>query len=340
MTVNRRFLLTARPKGVPKPADFAFVSEPLPDLAEGEILVRNAYASIDPAIRGWMDDAPSYMPPIPLGAPVRATTIGRVAASRHPDFAVGDPVMGVNGLEDYSVATAGGFTSKIDLSAVPEPTNFLSVYGAVGLTGYFGLLEVGQPKPGETVLVSGAAGAVGSVVGQIARIKGCRAVGIAGGAAKCQRLIDEFGFDAAIDYRGKDLAAMTAAIAEACPGGVDVFFDNVGGLILDATLPNINHRARLALCGMISQYNATGPVPGPTNLWFLIARVARMEGLLVSEYIDRWSEGAAEMARWIAEGKLVFREQIEEGLENALPVFLKLFEGTNDGKLILKISDL
>ncbi len=339
MTQNKRLLLTSRPVGLPVHANFELVSQPLPVLTEGQILVRNHYCSLDPAIRGWMDDVPSYFPPIALGAPVRATTLGVIAESANPGFKVGQWVLGVNGIEDYSVAEAGGFTSPVDAGAVPSVTNYLSVLGAVGLTAYFGLLDVGKPLAGETVLVSGAAGAVGSLVGQIAKIKGCRAVGLAGGPEKCARLLSDYNYDVAIDYRGKDLAALTAEIAAACPNGVDIFFDNVGGVILDAALANIANNGRALLCGLISQYNAVKPEPGPTNMWNLIARTARIEGFLIGAYLSRWPEGAAEMSQWIAAGKLHFREHIDTGIENAVDSFLKLFSGKNDGKLILKLAD-
>ena len=336
MFENRRFTLVRRPDGTPVADDFRLVHAPTPDLAPGEVLVRNAFASLDPAIRGWLDDAPSYMPPVALGDAVRATTVGRVAASANPDFAIGDWVLGLNAIEDYSVAVPGGFTQKIDPAAVPAVTNYLSVFGAVGLTAYFGLLEVGKPKPGDTVLVTGAAGAVGSLVGQIAKLHGCRVIGIAGGPAKCARLVDRYGFDAAIDYRGKDAAALVVAIGAAAPQGLDVVFENVGGIILDAALMNLADGARIALCGLISEYNAPQPV-GVRNLWQLIVHSASINGLLVRDFVPRFGEGAAAMGGWLADGKLVFDEDIVDGIENAFPAFMKLFSGGNDGKLILKL---
>jgi len=336
MPDNRRFILVRRPDGMPVADDFRLETVATPALAPGEVLVRNVYASLDPAIRGWLDDAPSYMPPVPLGAPVRATTVGTVAASANPAFAEGDWVLGLNAIEDYSVAVPGGFTQKIDAGAVPSVTNYLSVFGAVGLTAYFGLLEVGKPQPGETVLVSGAAGAVGSLVGQIARLKGCRVIGIAGGPAKCARLVERYGFDAAIDYRDKDEAALIAAIGAAAPEGLDVIFENVGGIILDAALMNLRDGARVALCGLISEYNAPAPV-GVRNLWQLIVHSASINGLLVRDFIPRFAEGAAVMAGWLAAGQLVFDEDIDAGIENAFAAFMKLFSGGNDGKMILQI---
>lgn len=336
MTQNRRFLLKRRPQGEPVPDDFELINEDIPALADGQFLIRNHYASLDPAMRGWMDDAESYMPPIPLGATVRASTIGVVEESRAEGFEKGQWVMGLNGIEEYSVGTVGGFTQPIDPKMVPEVTNFLSLFGAVGMTAYFGLLEVCEPKKGDTVLVTGAAGAVGSIVGQLAKIAGCRAVGIAGGPEKCAKLTDRYGFDAAIDYRGKDEAALTAAIAEAAPDGVDVIFENVGGIILDAGLNNLNLGARIGLCGLISEYNSD-PV-GARNLWKLIVNRASIRGLLVADYVERFGEGAATMAPWAAEGKLVVDEHVDEGIENSYDAFMRLFAGTNQGKMILKLA--
>lgn len=337
MTDNRRFLLRRRPQGEPVPDDFELVSEDKPELSDGQFLIRNHYASLDPAMRGWMDDADSYMPPIPLNAPVRASTIGVVEESRAAGFVPGQWVMGLNAIEDYSVAAAGGFTQPIDPSLVPSVTNFLSLFGAVGMTAYFGLLEVCEPKEGETVLVSGAAGAVGSIVGQIAKIQGCRVVGIAGGAEKCARLKDRYGFDAAIDYRGKDEAALVAAIAQEAPNGVDVIFENVGGIVLDAGLMNLNLHARVGLCGLISEYNTADPV-GARNLWRLIVKRASIRGLLVADYVARFGEGAAKMGEWAAQGKIVVDEHIDNGIENAYDAFMRLFSGSNQGKMILRIA--
>lgn len=338
MTMNRRFTLARRPSGLPVDADFALISEAVPDVPEGGFVVRNHFASLDPAIRGWLDDTPSYMPPVRLGDAVRATTVGRVHASRNPDFAEGQWVVGLNAIEHYSVVQPGGFTGPVDAAAVPSVTLYLSVLGAVGMTAYFGLLEVGKPRHGETVLVTGAAGAVGSLVGQIAKILGCRTVGLAGGPEKCARLVERYGYDAAIDYRGKDVAALDAAIREAAPNGIDVIWENVGGVILDAALLSINHAARIALCGLISEYNAEDGPYGTRNLWQLIVKSARIEGLLVKDYLDRFAEGGAVMAGWLAEGRLVVDEHVDGGIDRALPAFLRLFEGSNDGKMILALD--
>lgn len=337
MTRNRRFLLRRRPHGEPVPEDFELVTESLPELAPGQFLVRNHYASLDPAMRGWMDDEDSYMPPIPLNAPVRASTIGVVAESKADGFTPGQWVMGLNAIEDYSVCAAGGFTQPIDPGLVPSVTNYLSLFGAVGMTAYFGLFEVCEPRPGDTVLVSGAAGAVGSIVGQLAKIHGCRTIGIAGGPDKCSRLTERYGFDVAIDYRGKDEAALTAEIAAAAPNGVDVIFENVGGIILDAGLANLAMNARVGLCGLISEYNNEDRV-GARNLWRLIVKRASIRGLLVADYVARFGEGAAKMGEWAAQGKIVIDEHIDEGIENAYPAFMRLFSGSNQGKMILKLA--
>ncbi len=336
MPNNRRFLLQRRPNGEPVRDDFELVTEPTPDLAEGQFLIRNHYASLDPAMRGWMDAGGNYMPPVPLGASMRASTIGVVEESRADGFEPGQWVMGLNALEDYSVGEVGGFTQPIDPSLVPSVTNYLSIFGAVGMTAYFGFLEVCEPKKGDTVLVSGAAGAVGSLVGQLAKLHGCRAVGIAGGPEKCAKLTEKYGFDAAIDYRGKDEAALTAAIAEAAPDGVDVIFENVGGAILDAGLMNLNLYSRVGLCGLISEYNT--PPRGARNLWNLIVTRSSIRGLLVMDFVERFPEGGAKMGEWAAAGQLTIDEHVDEGLENAYDSFMRLFAGTNDGKMILKIA--
>ena len=338
MPDNRRFLLVRRPNGEPAPEDFSLVTEPTPELADGEFLIRNHYASLDPAIRGWMDDAPSYMPPIPLGAPVRASTVGVVEASKAEGFAPGQWVMGLNAIEDYSVGTVGGFTQPIDASLVPSVTNYLSVLGAVGMTAYFCTIDVCEPKPGDVVLVTGAAGAVGSLVGQIAKIKGAsKVIGIAGGPEKCAKLTGRYGFDAAIDYRGKDLAALTDAIRAEAPDGVDIIFENVGGDILDAGLNNLRHGARIGLCGLISESNSVEKI-GARNIWQLIVHRASIRGLLVADYIPRFAEGGAEMAAWLQQGKLIADEHVDEGIENSFDAFMRLFAGSNQGKMILKIA--
>ncbi len=339
MSANRRFLLVRRPDGAPVAKDFKLASEDTPALADGQFLIRNHYASLDPAMRGWMDDAPSYMPPIPLGDAVRASTVGEVVESRADGFPVGQWVSGLNAIEEYSVGVAGGFSAAIDPTIVPSPTNFLSVLGAVGMTAYFGYIEVCKPQPGDVVLVTGAAGAVGSLVGQIARIKGAsKVIGIAGGPEKCARLVERYGFDAAIDYRGKDVAALSAELASHAPGGVNIIFENVGGDILDAGLNTLAMNARIGLCGLISEYNNKAEKTGARNIWQLIVKRATIQGLLVADYVPRFGEGIVQMAAWMREGELVFDEHIDEGIDNALPAFLRLFSGSNDGKMILKLA--
>ncbi|RVU05743.1 NADP-dependent oxidoreductase [Novosphingobium umbonatum] len=334
---NRRFLLVKRPEGTPSPSDFSLVEQPVPAAPEGGMVVRNHFISLDPAQRGWMDDAPSYMPPITLGDPVRATTVGVVHESRNPDFKAGDWVLGLNAMEDYSIVLPGGFTSAIDVTLVDSPSRYLSAVGAVGLTAYFGLLEVGKPQAGETLLVTGAAGAVGAMVGQIGKIKGARVIGIAGGADKCRRLIEDYGFDFAIDYKGKSEAELSALIAQAAPQGVDIVFENVGGVVMEAVTMNLAQRARVVLCGLISEYNATERV-GLRNLWQVIVKQATIHGFLIAGYVDRFAEGGAQVAQWIGSGQLRADEDIQNGLENSYDAFMRLFSGANTGKLVLKIA--
>lgn len=337
MSINRRFLLVRRPAGRPAEEDFSLIEEAIPEASPGGFVVRNHFASLDPAQRGWMDDAPSYMPPIPLGDPVRATTVGVIHASDNADYKVGDWVMGLNGLEDYSVNGPGGFTTPIDVTGVASPSNFLSSMGAVGLTGYFGLLDGLKPQAGEVLLVSGAAGAVGSVVGQIGKIKGCRTIGIAGGGEKCRRLLEDYGFDAAVDYRGKSVDELAEAIRAVAPDGVNMIFENVGGDILDAELMNLANGARILLCGLISEYNNSAEKTGARNIWQLLVHRATMKGFLISDYVGQFAEGGMQMARWAAEGNVRVDEDIQSGLENAYAAFMRLFSGANTGKLILKI---
>lgn len=333
--MNRRFLLSTRPDGMIKASDFKLVDTPIPTIRADEILVRNHYASLDPAIRGWLDDVPSYLPPIDLGDAVRATTIGVVEQSRLEGFKPGDWVMGLNKIEHYSVAQKGGFTSHIDVDLVPSVTHYLSAMGAVGLTAYFGVNEILKPKADEVFLISGAAGAVGSMAGQLGKLAGATVIGIAGGPEKCRRLIEDYGFDAAVDYRGKSADELADAIGAACPNGIDLIFENVGGIGLDASLLHINDHARIALCGLISEYNSAPH--GTRNLWQIIARMATVRGFLISEFIDRFSEGGMAMAPLMAEGKLRCDEHIDEGIDQAFPAFLRLFEGSNTGKMILKL---
>jgi len=329
---NRQFLLARRPVGQASREDFIFQEVPVAEPAEGQVLLKNRYLSLDPAMRGWMNDGKSYIAPVALGDVMRALGIGEVIASRHPQFAVGDHLQGAVGVQDYYLGDAKGM-HKVDPKLAPLP-RYLSALGMTGMSAYFALLEVGAPKRGDTVVISGAAGAVGSVAGQIAKIKGCRVIGIAGGEEKCYSLINELGFDGAIDYKHEDLHA---ALKRECPNGVDVFFDNVGGDILDAVLTRLAPKARVVICGAISQYNTTTAVKGPANYLSLLVNRARMEGFVVMDYAPRFAEAGLELAGWLAQGKLKSREHIVEGLETFPEALLKLFNGENFGKLVLKI---
>ncbi len=332
--INRQIRLAARPVGLPKRSDWQFTETPVPEPHDGEVLTRVLYLSLDPAMRGWMNEGKSYIAPVGIGDVMRAGGVGKVVASKHPGFAVGDYVSGGLGIQEYA-ALDGVQLTKIDPKIAPLPT-FLNTLGMPGMTAYFGLLDVGQPQAGETVVISGAAGAVGATVGQIAKIKGCRAIGIAGGAAKCRYLVDELGFDAAIDYKAEDVRKSLRAH---CPNGVNVYFDNVGGDILDIVLAQLTRHARVVICGAISQYNNTTPVKGPTNYLSLLVNRARMEGMIVFDYASRYPEAIRNMAGWTAAGKLKSREDIVEGLETFPETLLKLFSGENFGKLVLKVAD-
>ena len=332
--VNRQFRLAARPVGFPKRSDWNVTEEPVREPAEGEVLVKILYISLDPAMRGWMNEGKSYIPPVGIGEVMRAGGAGRVLASRHPEFNAGDQVTGVFGVQEYAI-TPGKQLVKVDSRVAALPV-FLGALGMPGLTAYFGLLELGKPQPGQTVVVSGAAGAVGSVVGQIAKIKGCRAVGIAGGADKGRYLVDELGFDAAVDYKSGEVKK---GLKEHCPKGIDVYFDNVGGDILDAALTQLARHARIIICGAISQYNNTQPVKGPANYLSLLVNRATMTGMVVFDYAARYAEGAREMAGWMVAGKLKSREEIVTGFDTFPETLLKLFSGENTGKLVLKIAD-
>ncbi|MEU1004243.1 NADP-dependent oxidoreductase [Streptomyces tibetensis] len=333
-TINRQIRLAARPVGEPRPTDWEHAEEPAGQPGEGEFLVQVLCLSIDPAMRGWMNAGRSYIRPVEIGEVMRAGAVGRVVASRHPGFAVGDHVSGTFGVQEYCVSDGRGVT-KVDPAAAPLPT-YLGTLGMSGLTAYFGLIEVGRPEPGQTVVVSGAAGAVGSVVGQIAKILGCRVIGIAGGEAKCRMVVDEFGFDAAIDYQSEDVRK---ALREHAPDGVDVYFDNVGGDVLDGVLLRLARGARVVVCGAISQYNSTKP-QGPANYLSLLVNRASMTGIVVFDYADRYAEGIAQMAAWRAEGRLKSLEDVVSGSVAAFPeTLMRLFRGDNRGKLVLKIAD-
>jgi hypothetical protein len=332
-TLNHQFRLAKRPVGLPTRDVWTYSEEPVGEPGPGEVLVKVAYLSLDPAMRGWMNEGRSYIPPVKIGAVMRAGGVGRVVASNDPAFAPGDAVYGTLDIQEYAILPGGALT-KVDPEAAPLPV-YLNVLGMPGMTAYFGLLDVGKPEPGDTVVVSGAAGAVGMTVGQIAKIEGCRAVGIAGGPEKCRYVVEELGFDAAIDYKSDDLGK---ALREHCPAGIDVYFDNVGGDTLDACLARIAMRARIVICGAISQYNNTTAIKGPSNYLSLLVNRGRMQGMVVFDYADRYHVARSEMSRWIAEGKLKSREDIVDGLETFPETLLMLFRGENFGKLVLRVA--
>jgi NADPH-dependent curcumin reductase len=333
--LNAQWRLAARPVGLPKPSDWEYVEEPAPEPSDGQFSVQLEYLSLDPAMRGWMNEVRSYVPPVGIGEVMRAGGLGRVLQSSHPDYEVGDVVSGLFGVQRFAISDGTGVT-RVDTTLAPAPVH-LGVLGMTGLTAYFGLLDIGRPEPGQTVVVSGAAGAVGSVAGQIARIKGCRVVGIAGGPEKCEWLTDELGFDGAIDYKRGDLRAQ---LREQTPDGVDVYFDNVGGEILDEVLRRIARGARVVICGAISQYNAEQPPKGPANYMQLLVMRASMTGFLVFDFAKRYPEGVAQLAKWLQSGELHSREDVVSGGLDRFPeVFLMLFRGENTGKLILQLTE-
>jgi NADPH-dependent curcumin reductase CurA len=330
---NRMARLARRPRGMVTRDDFTFEDGPVPEPAAGEFRVRIEAISLDPAMRGWMNEGRSYVPPVGLGEVMRAYAAGFVEASNNPGFKAGDAVTGLFGVQRYAISN-GERVIKVDSNLAPL-SRWIGGLGMPGLTAYFGLLEVGEPKAGETVVVSAAAGAVGSVVGQIAKIKGCRAVGIAGGPDKCRYVVDELGFDACVDYRAGGLSKQ---LREACPNGIDVNFENVGGEVLDAVLAQMNVFGRIALCGLISGYNATETPPGPRNMFAVLTRRLRMQGLIVFDWAARNGEATAELARWYKEGRLKLREDVREGGIDAYPDVLNLlYTGGNSGKLVLKV---
>ncbi len=330
---NRQFRLAARPQGLPKAGDWDLTEEPVAEPGEGEVVVKLLYISLDPAMRGWMNDARSYIPPVGIGEVMRALAAGEVVASNHPELSAGDHVTGLLGVQEYAVVD-GNAVMKVDTDLAPLPV-YLGTLGMPGMTAYFGLLEIGRPEAGETVVVSGAAGAVGGLVGQIAKLKGARAVGIAGGAAKCAHVVDDLGFDACVDYKA---GGIDAGLGEHCPDGIDVYFDNVGGEVLDAALARLAREARVIICGAISQYNATDAIEGPSNYLSLLVNHASMTGFVVSDYGSRYAEGAQEMASWLADGSLTSREDVAEGFDGFPDTLLRLFRGENTGKLVLKTS--
>ena len=333
--VNRQILLAARPVGMIKESDFTRHEAPIPAPKDGEFLVRNVYLSLDPTNRGWMNEADTYLPAIKIGEVIRGGGIGVVEASRNPGYTAGDVVFGMIGWQDYYLGRA---TDPMPMMVLPKGAPLvasLSVFGVTGLTAYFGLLDIGQPKEGDTVVVSGAAGATGSIAGQIAKIKGCRVIGLAGSADKCRWVTQDLGFDACIDYKTENVAAR---LKELCPRGVDVYFDNVGGEILDTVLAQINLRARVVLCGAISMYNAKELPPGPRNYMNLIIKRGRMEGFIVTDFLPRFGEGIMQLMQWVGEGTIKHAEDIVDGLENAPTAINRLFTGENRGKLIVRVS--
>lgn len=333
--MNKRVLLNKRPEGMPDQTTWTMDSIENPPLKEGQIRIQNHYISLDPAMRGWMNDRPSYIPPVALGEVMRAGSIGEVVeANNHSRYKVGDVLTGWGGVQQY-VETDGEGYYPVDTKLAPMPT-YIGALGMPGMTAYFGILEVGKIKEGDVVLVSGAAGAVGSVVGQIAKIKGCRVIGIAGGTEKCEHLVDDLGFDGAIDYKNENIYK---ALKEHCPKGLDVYFDNVGGEILDAALSRLRMHARVVICGAISQYNNTSPIKGPSNYLNLLVKRGTMQGMVVMDYAKGYQQAAMEMGQWMMQGKLKTREDIYEGIEHFHTTFERLFTGEKKGKLVLKVIE-
>lgn len=332
---NKQLLLAKRPTGMPDRDTWKRTSTPVQEPKDGEVLIENHYISLDPAMRGWMNDSPSYIPPVQIGEVMRAGTIGKVIKSNnHPKYKVGDVLTGWGGVQQF-ITTDGEGYYPVDTNLAPM-TTYIGTLGMPGMTAYFGIQEVGKIKEGDVVLVSGAAGAVGSVVGQIAKIKGCRVIGIAGGPEKCKYLTEELGFDGAIDYKHEKVSA---GIKEHCPKGIDVYFDNVGGEILDAALARLRMHARVVICGAISQYNNTTAVKGPSNYLALLVKRATMQGMVVMDYAKDYGKAAKEMGGWMAEGKLKSREDVYEGIDQFYKTFQRLFTGDKLGKLVLKVKE-
>jgi len=330
---NRMAKLAQRPIGMVKHEDFAIEDGPVPEAGDGEFRVKLEYVSLDPAMRPWLNEGPSYAPPVGIGEVMRAFAAGTVDASNHPDYKEGDAVSGLFGVQQYAVSKGQG-VAKLDTSLAPLE-RWIGGLGMPGTTAYFGLLDVGKPKEGETVVVSAASGAVGGIVGQIAKIKGCRAVGIAGGPEKCSVVTDELGFDACVDYKADDLSGQ---LKEACPDGIDIYYENVGGVIQDTVMPLMNQFGRIPVCGLISAYNATKPPTGPNNMRFVLVHRLRIQGFIVFDFADRAQEAVDHLGKWQAEGKLVMREDVREGGVEAFPDVLNLlYTGGNNGKLVLKV---
>lgn len=333
--LNRQWVVASRPIGRIKDSNFHWREAPIAAPGAGQALVRVVYLSLDPTNRGWLQAQPTYMPPVPLGEVMRGIAIGVVEESKDEALREGDIVQGLLGWQEYAIAEARTLTKLPALSGLPLTAHF-GLLGHIGLTAYVGMMEIGKPKPGETLVVSAAAGAVGSLAGQIGKIAGCKVVGIAGSDEKCAWIQEELGFDAAINYKRQPLAE---SLRLHCPQGIDIDFENVGGATLDAVLGLINFRARIVLCGLIAQYNATEPVPGPYNFGNLLIKSARVEGFIVLDYLDKAAEAAARLIQWHKEGKLKYRVELVDGLENAVSAVNRLFDGSHHGKLIVKVSD-
>jgi NADPH-dependent curcumin reductase CurA len=333
--VSREIHLKNRPEGLPKESDFELAEAVIPEIGDGEVLVQNIYMSVDPYMRGRMVDRKSYVPPFQLNQPLDGGCIGRVVESKHEKFQVGNFVLGMSGWREYFISD-GIWLFKIDPKVAPIQA-YLGTVGMPGLTAYYGLLEIGKPKEGETVFVSAASGAVGSIVCQIAKLKGCHVVGSAGSDAKVSWLSQEAGLDAAFNYKTTD--NIIAEVGKHCPQGIDVYFENVGGVQLEAALEHMNTYGRIVMCGMIAIYNATDPVPGPSNLAYIIGKQLTMQGFIVSDHFDKLQQFYADMGKWIAEGKIKWKETIVSGIENAPGAFIGLFKGANFGKMIVKIGD-
>jgi len=335
---NRRIVLASRPVGAPRSDNFCLDEAPVPQPADGQLLLRTLYLSLDPYMRGRMSDAPSYAAPVGIGEAMPGGTVAHVEASQHPDYRAGDLVLAYSGWQDYALSDGRGLV-KLD-PAMPRPSLALGVLGMPGFTAYMGLLDIGRPQAGETVVVAAASGAVGAVVGQIAKLKGCRVVGIAGGSEKCRYVIDELGFDACIDHHGENLPQ---ALAEACPQGIDIYFENVGGAVFDAVLPLLKVRARIPLCGLIAHYNDQALPAGPNRLGLLtrtlLVKRIKMQGFIIfDDYGDRYGEFFTAMSTWIKSGQIKFREDLVDGLENAPQAFIGLLEGRNFGKLLVQVA--
>ncbi len=333
MLTNRQVVLRRRPSGLVGPDDTEILTAPAPRVGDGEALLRTTYVGLDAAARTWLNDQPGYLPPVALGEVIRAAGVGEVVESRCPAFSVGDIVTTLTGFQEYAIIRDDVFSTPIPGES--DQAAIMSVYGSGGATAYFGMMEVGRPTPGETVVVSAAAGATGSIAGQIAKIAGARVVGIAGGPEKCRVVVEDFGFDACIDYKNENVAA---ALKAHCPKGVNVYYDNVGGDILNAVLGRLAPKARVVLCGVISSY-LTGEHPGPSNYVNLLAKTASMQGFNALEMWDRFDEAFADLRRWGQEGKLVHRETVLVGLESCVDALNGLFTGANIGKMLVKISE-